>query len=292
MSNEQPLGGSEPLSWQTPDVPTIGTGYGPQAATPGGATGPGSPKKRWPYVVLIAVSLTLVAVSGTVIALSLADKGDQVTTNAEEATSSSRKPTTARGGSGEGDDATSGGAVGDTEADDTSVTLAERTSPTAGTASGQDPGQPDAPEGTNPETGGPVTTYALGAIRFDVPSGFTPTMVAERRDDGALRSEFQGPGGQQVVVEVNPDGATDGLASAQELAENFRSQGRLLREPYADEVGGKTTGVLAIRGSTGDQRSDHFFSYAGYGMAVMGIDPSSLNAADSLARNVIPTISS
>lgn len=162
MSNEQPLGGSEPLSWQTPDAPTIGTGYGPQATTPGGAPGPGSPKKSWPYVVLIAVSLTLLAVSGTVIALSLADRGDQVTTNAEEATPTSRKTTTARGGSGDGDDATGEGAASDAEADDTSVTLAERTSPTADTASGQDPGQPDAPEGTNPETGGPVGTYAWG----------------------------------------------------------------------------------------------------------------------------------
>ena len=42
--------------------------------------------------------------------------------------------------------------------------------------------------------------------------------------------------GQQVVVEFNPDGATDGLATAQELAGTFRDQGRLLREPYADEV--------------------------------------------------------
>lgn len=116
-------------------------------------------------------------------------------------------------------------------------------------------------------------------------------MVAERRDDGALRSEFAGPGGQQVVVEVNPDSSSDGLATAQELAGNFHDEGRLLREPYADEVGGNTTGVLAIRGTGGDFRSDHFLIYDGIGMAVLGIDLSSLDAADSLARSVIPTIS-
>ena len=81
MSNEQPLGGAEPVSWQPPDASTIGMGVGTQMTMPTGSPGPGSPKKRWPYVVLIAVSLTLVAVSGTLIALSLADKGDKVTTN-------------------------------------------------------------------------------------------------------------------------------------------------------------------------------------------------------------------
>ena len=292
MSNEQPLGGAEPVSWQPPDASTIGMGVGTQMTMPTGSPGPGSPKKRWPYVVLIAVSLTLVAVSGTLIALSLEGKGDKVTTNSEEATPKPKQPTTDRDGSGEEADRTSEDATRDAEADDTSVTLAERTSPPAGVDNGADQASPAASDDANPESEAAIGDYTLGIISFDVPSGFTPTVVAERRDDGALRSEFQGPGGQQVVVEFNPDGATDGLATAQELAGTFRDQGRLLREPYADQVEGKSTGVLAIRGSEGDFRSDHFFVYDGNGMAVMGIDLSSLDAADSLARSVIPTISS
>jgi hypothetical protein len=130
----------------------------------------------------------------------------------------------------------------------------------------------------------------LGPLTFDVPSGFTATMVAERRDDGALRSEFAGPGGQEVIVEVNVDKPSDGVATAHELAATYRDQGRLVREPYADEVGGITTGVLAIRGTADDYRSDHFLELGNNGMAVMGVDLASFDSADSLAKSVVQTL--
>ncbi|MEZ5371168.1 MAG: hypothetical protein R2704_00120 [Microthrixaceae bacterium] len=83
---------------------------------------------------------------------------------------------------------------------------------------------------------------------------------------------------------------SDPLASARELAVNFRDQGRLITEPYDAEVVGTPTAVLAIRGSEDDYRSDHFLIHDGNGMAVMGVDPSSFDAADELARRVIPTV--
>lgn len=285
MSSDQSSDAVGPAGWPPADTPTIGAGS--QAGPPNGASNPGGPKKRWPYVVLIAVSLSLVTAGGTVIALSLAGENDQISTSAERASPDTKTAATGPSGSSGDDDAAS-----DEDAEDTSVTLDDRPSPSVGATDEDDLGQADVSDDLNTDPAFGTREHTLGAISFDVPSGFTAMVEGEVRDDGALRSEFQGPGGQQVVVEVNPDNSSDGLASAQELAGNFRDQGRLLREPYADEVGGNTTGVLAIRGTDGDYRSDHFLTYDGYGMAVLGIDLSSLEAADSLARSVIPTIQS
>ena len=96
--------------------------------------------------------------------------------------------------------------------------------------------------------------------------------------------------GQEVIVEVNVGKPSDGVATAHELAGTYRDQGRLVREPYADEVGGITTGVLAIRGTADDYRSDHFLELGNNGMAVMGVDLASFDSADSLATSVIQTL--
>ena len=282
MSDEGTTGSGQIPGWWTPDQ----AGGSPAESSVDAATtmpnsaspGPGAPRKRWPLVLLTAISLVVLAAGGTIIALKLgSDEPGTTSTNQEAAT-----PTTKRTGTTESSGSSEAAGLDDAGGD-SDVSLPDRTpdaDPTTddGSTSGGS---------TSPGTGG---AYTLGPLTFDVPSGFTATMVAERRDDGALRSEFAGPGGQEVIVEVNVDKPSDGVATAHELAATYRDQGRLVREPYADEVGGITTGVLAIRGTADDYRSDHFLELGNNGMAVMGVDLASFDSADSLAKSVVQTL--
>ncbi|MBP9065733.1 MAG: hypothetical protein KBF84_06575 [Candidatus Microthrix sp.] len=252
------------------------------ATTLGGPPAPSAPKKRWPYLLLIVVSLVVLTAGGTIIALNLGDDSTVTSTAEETPPSSSRKTSTTPPDSSDANP----------DVDATRVTLPERTTPgataprgaTDGTSGTSSAGSP------TPSTGG--GDYTIGPLSFDVPSGFTATMVAELQDYGALRSEFQGPDGQELNVEVNVGKTSDEMSSAGEQVDSFRDQGRLIKEPYPTDVDGTATAVLPVRGSDGDYRSDHFLNFDGNGMAVMGIDPSSFDAADSLARNVIPTLES
>ena len=282
MSDEGTTGSGQIPGWWTPDqAGGIPAESNVDAATrmPNSASpSPGEPKKRWSLVLLTAISLVVLTAGGTIIALKLgSDEPGTTSTNQEAATPTTKRTATTRS-SGSSEEAGPDDAGGDTD-----VSLPDRTpdaNPTTddGSTSGGS---------TSPGTGG---AYTLGPLTFDVPSGFTATMVAERRDDGALRSEFAGPGGQEVIVEVNVDKPSDGVATAHELAATYRDQGRLVREPYADEVGGITTGVLAIRGTADDYRSDHFLELGNNGMAVMGVDLASFDSADSLAKSVVQTL--
>ena len=94
-------------------------------------------------------------------------------------------------------------------------------------------------------------------------------------------------------MEINP-GVVElsGIDSARELAESYRSNGRLLEEPYEAEIGGLETGVLNIEGKDGDIRADHFLNFGDSGMAVIGIDLYSLDDADALARDVVGSLES
>lgn len=133
--------------------------------------------------------------------------------------------------------------------------------------------------------------YSLGPVSFLVPDEFAPIVQAEQNEDGSLRSEFAGNGGQKIVVEINP-GVIEmsGIDSARELAESYRSNGRLLEEPYEVEVGGLASGVMNIEGKEGDIRADHFFNFENSGMAVVGVDLTSLDSADALARDVVSSL--
>ena len=300
MSDEGTTGSGQIPGWWTPDqAGGIPAESNVDAATrmPNSASpSPGEPKKRWSLVLLTAISLVVLTAGGTIIALKLgSDEPGTTSTNQEAAT-----PTTKRTATTESSGSSEAAGLDDGD-DDPGVSLPDRTpnsnsppddsatsggstsggSSTVGTSSGTSRGS------TSPGTGG---AYTLGPLTFDVPSGFTATMVAERRDDGALRSEFAGPGGQEVIVEVNVGKPSDGVATAHELAATYRDQGRLVREPYADEVGGITTGVLAIRGTADDYRSDHFLELGNNGMAVMGVDLASFDSADSLAKSVVQTL--
>lgn len=133
--------------------------------------------------------------------------------------------------------------------------------------------------------------YTLGPISFLIPDEFSPGIQAEMNVDGSLRSEFIGNGGQEIVVEINPGVIEEsGITSAMELAENYRTNGRLLGEPYEAEVAGLATGVLNIEGKEGDKKADHFLNFGDSGMAVIGADPTSLDDADTLAREVVSSI--
>ncbi len=162
--------------------------------------------------------------------------------------------------------------------------------PSAGNA---DTGTTDGAEGGIAETEASGTQYSLGPVGFLVPDGFSPDFQAEVQDGGSLRSEFSGVGGQKIVVEINP-GVVElsGIDSARELAESYRSNGRLLEEPYEAEIGGLETGVLNIEGKDGDIRADHFLNFGDSGMAVIGIDLYSLDDADALARDVVGSLES
>ena len=287
MSDEGTTGSGQIPGWWTPDQ----AGGSPAESSVDAATtmpnsaspGPGAPRKRWPLVLLTAISLVVLAAGGTISALKLgSDEPGTTSTDQEAATPTTKRTATTRS-SGSSEEAGPDDAGGDTD-----VSLPDRTpdaNPT--TDDGATAGGSTSGGSTSPGTRG---AYTLGPLTFDVPSGFTATMVAERRDDGALRSEFAGPGGQEVIVEVNVDKPSDGVATAHELAATYRDQGRLVREPYADEVGGITTGVLAIRGTADDYRSDHFLELGNNGMAVMGVDLASFDSADSLAKSVVQTL--
>ena len=163
--------------------------------------------------------------------------------------------------------------------------------PTAAQVTSPPATSPPAPEVADEPP--PPGRYLLGPLSFSVSSEYTPTKQGEPRDDGALRSEFAGSGGRQIVVEVNP-GKVDGppLQGAQELASSFRDQGRLIDEPFETQVGDVSTAVLNVNGTDGEFRADHFFNFDGNGMAVVGIDQVSIDNADAIARDVIVTVDS
>jgi hypothetical protein len=247
MSDEGTTGSGQMPGWWTPDQ----AGGSPAESSVDAATtmpnsaspGPGAPKKRWPLVLLTAISLVVLTAGGTIIALKLgSDEPGTTSTDQEAATPTTKRTATTEiervvgGGRGSTMAAATptsacptGPRTRTRQSDDSATDGAHRRGQfTVGTSSGTSRGS------TSPGAGG---AYTLGPLTFDVPSGFTATMVAERRDDGALRSEFAGPGGQEVIVEVNVGKPSDGVDTAHELAGTYRDQGRLVREPYADRGG-------------------------------------------------------
>lgn len=281
-----------PPDASVPPMPAPPQAPAPPSGPPGGPTptdkGSSARPRRMGW--LVAAGLLLLLAVGGAIGFVIATMGGS-DSSANVAISESVDPTENTSDAVDVDSGTSDSTY------ETSATTSA-TSPTldsADSAGGSvDAGGSGSTEGSEGGTAEPQTQgtqYSLGPVNFVVPEGFSPDFQAEVQDGGSLRSEFVGNGGQKVVVEINP-GVIElsGIDSARDLAESYRSNGRLLEEPYEAEVAGLSTGVLNIEGKDGDIRADHFLNFGDSGMAVIGVDLYSLDDADVLARNVVSSL--